>query len=114
MPEANLNAQKDSVQRKEFLREFVSRATMIVEDLGSSNAWNLVLEDFEKQRKLLDDNWQYVMDEKKMHEFRVSKMAVHKILNLVNDYKNDLKMAGDELNAIENPKTNIIRDVDTE
>ena len=84
---------------------------MVINGLESSGAWTIVLEDVEETRQRLDDTWQNISDEKQWYEFRVTKMAVMKIINLIDDYKNDLKTASEELFKAQNPDKVIQADV---
>ena len=88
------------------------RAQTIIDMLGSSGAWDMVLEDFEVERKRLDDTWQLVTDEKRWYEYRVTKMAVLKIVNLLEDYKHDRDTASMELKDLINPDGGIVKDFD--
>ena len=90
------------------------RAQTIIDMLGSSGAWDMVLEDFEVERKRLDDTWHLVTKEKDWYEFRVTKMAVLKIVNLLEDYKHDRDTAVMELRDILNPDGGIVKDFDNQ
>lgn len=110
MPEQQM---KEQVLR-ENLDRTARRSAEVVSAIGDNGAWKIVLEDMEAQRKGLDDNWQFVSDPAKLLEFRVTKMAVMKIINLVNDYRLVGEAAKAELNKINNPEENIDKDVDGE
>jgi len=97
--------------RQENLDKIARRSAEVVSGLDNG-AWRIVLEDMEAQRKGLDDNWQFVSDPAKLLEFRVTKMAVMKIINLVNDYRLVGESARTELEKINNPEENIDKDVD--
>ena len=105
------NETKEQV-RQENLDRIARRSAEVVSGIGDNGAWKIVLEDMEAQRKGLDDNWQFVSDPAKLLEFRVTKMAVMKIINLVNDYKLVGESARAELEKIKNPEENIDKDVD--
>ena len=100
--------------REDMLLDIINRSSAVINGLAGNGAWDIVLGDVEKQRKNLDDNWQFVSDDKKMHEFRVTKMAVMKILNLLQDYTHDKELAQNELHTLQNPVTIINKDVDEE
>ena len=100
--------------RQENLDRLLRRSNEVVSVLSDNSAWKIVLDDMEAQRKGLDDNWQFVSDPAKLLEFRVTKMAVMKIINLVNDYKLVGENVTAELNKIKNPEENIDKDVDAE
>ena len=90
----------------------INKCQFIVDGLKDNGAWQVVVEDFEKQRKDLDDTWHFITNEKHWYEARVTKLAVNKILNLVGDYENDMKVAQVELSKIKDTETNIPADVD--
>jgi len=94
------------------LQERVNRNQYIIDGLRDNGAWVKVIEDVEQQRKRLDDRWQYVSDPAKMNEFRITKMAVMKVINLLSDYEFDMKQAQEVLSKINNTETNIPADVD--
>jgi hypothetical protein len=98
--------------RIEELNDITGRCQLILDNLEHNAGWELVIEDIEKERKRLDDNWQFVTEEKQWIEWRATKMAVLKILNLMDDYKNDFKMASEERYVLENPDKVINKDVD--
>lgn len=100
--------------REDLLLEVINRASAVINGLSGNSAWEIVCRDVEANRRNLDDNWQFVSDEKKMHEFRVTKIAVLKILNLLRDYQHDKELAEAELKKIQNPETVIDKDTDNE
>jgi len=101
-------------QHKETLDNIERRSGLVISGLENSSSWKLVLEDFGKEVKRLDDSWQYIYDEKQWYEWRVTKLAAIKVVNLIEDYKQDLDRAKEELKIINNPKTHINKDVDAE
>lgn len=101
-------------QNRENLETIARRAGAIVSGLEDSSAWKLVLEDFGKEIKRLDDTWQYIYEDKEWYEYRITKMAAMKVANLIEDYKHDLNRASEELKALENPATHIQKDIDNE
>ena len=104
--------QKTQSKTLEDKRNIASRCQQIIDGLEGNGAWELVLEDFEKQRKRLDDTWQFVKDNDKWYEYRITKLAVNKILTLIDDYKKDMNLATSEIAELENTDNSIIRDVD--
>ena len=94
----------------ERLQGIVGRSQLIVDNLEKNVGWEGVVEDLSKERQRLDDNWQYVIDEKKWLEFRVTKLAVMKILNLLDDYKVDRARASREIYELEHPDKVISKD----
>lgn len=93
------------------LQEIVNKCDTIINGLAPSIAWQTALEDFKAERQRLDDTWQYITDDKKWFEFRVTKLAVDKIINLVEDYKKDKQKALSEIDMLVNPDK-IAKDVD--
>jgi len=83
---------------------------MVVDSLESNPGWLAVVDDFNEQRWRLDDTWQNVSDDKAWFEYRVTKLAVMKVLNLVDDYKNDMKVALDQKYKEDNPDKVIQKD----
>jgi hypothetical protein len=103
---------KDSQQLSEELQTLINRCQLVIDHLENNPAWDIVLEDMALQKKQLDDNWQFISDVEKWKEFRITKMAVMKITNLIDDYKSDKEKAIQEKYALENPDKVILRDVD--
>jgi hypothetical protein len=110
------NKQQESlappVDRIEELQRIINRSQLILDHLQNNVGWEMVLEDITKEKQRLDDNWQYETDEKKWIEWRATKMAVIKILNVLNDYRMDIQTALEEKYKLENPDKVIHRDVD--
>lgn len=79
-----------------------------------NQSWEFVLEDLSKQQKHLDDTWQFVKDEKQWFEYRITKLATMKLLNLVDDYKADMQRAETEIFTINNPDIITQKDVPNE
>jgi len=100
--------------KRETLQKRINRYQMIVNGLEDSEAWREVVNDFNVERKRMDDNWQKVRDEKQWHEWRITKLAIMKIINIIDDYKNDIRVAKEEINKIDNPDKKIRKDVDNE
>lgn len=88
---------------KEFLLRKVSRNSQIVNELKNSQAWALVLEDFEIEKKRIDDSWALVDDPKSLQELRVGKLAILQIINMASAYEHDLKVASEQLSKADDP-----------
>jgi len=101
-------------QTRNELQRIINRSQTIISGLSDNDAWGLVLEDFGNQVKELDSNWQFVNDDKKMYEFKVTKMAAMSVLNLIENYRFNLTKAISELKATEDKVNNIDKDFDTE
>jgi hypothetical protein len=85
-----------------------------VSELGNNGAYLELIEDFKNTAKALDNNWQFIDDEKKMKEARITKLAVMSVINAVDNYRLDLKRAEEELVKIDNPEKLVNKDYDTE
>lgn len=110
--ERSQEAPEASVDRLEELQQIVNRSQYILDHLQNNPGWEMMIEDINKEKQRLDDNWQWETDEKKWIEWRATKMAVIKILNALEDYKADMKVALEEKFKLENPDKVIHRDVD--
>jgi hypothetical protein len=88
----------------------VNKSSIAIDNLGKNPGWEIVLADISEQKKRLDDTWQFISDEKKMQEYRVTKIAVMKILNIIDDYRADKDTALEEIYRIENPDKIISKD----
>ena len=93
-------------------QERVNRSQTIIDGLRNNQAWEMVVEDSKVGRQRLDDSWQGVTDEKKWVEYRVTKMAVMKIINLIDDYEADMLTAARIIDKIRNSAEQIPVDVD--
>ena len=98
----------------EQLQQVVNRSKVIIDGLEHNQSWEFVLEDLSKQQKHLDDTWQFVKDEKQWFEYRITKLATMKLLNLVDDYKADMQRAETEIFTINNPDIITQKDVPNE
>lgn len=106
MSEATENQQtghETQEQALDRLRGVVNKASIVIDNLEHNAGWEKVVEDMNEQKKRLDDTWQFISDEKKMQEYRITKIAVMKILNIIDDYRNDKAIASGEIYTIEHP-----------
>ena len=94
------------------LNDLIRKNQYIVTGLKENTAWMSVIRDVTEQGKKLDDTWQYVSDAHKMAEFRITKLAIVKILNLIPDYEADIKLAQEQISKIVNVEEEIPADVD--
>lgn len=93
------------------LQDIVNKCDTVINGLAPSIAWQTVVEDFKVERQRLDDNWQNISDDKVWAEAKITKMAVNKIISLVDDYKNDRTLALKEIDDLINEEK-IAKDVD--
>ena len=98
----------------EALLKIINRSQTVINGLNGNDAWAIVLEDFGNQCKNLDSNWQFVNDEKKMYEFKITKIAAMSVVNLVDNYKFNLQQATQALKETVDHKNNIEKDTDNE
>jgi hypothetical protein len=101
----------------EYRDELVARiaeCSEVVRGLDGNRAWQIVLGDLDRQRKLIDDNWHMLIDDKKIAEARITKFAVMHLFNLKQSYEEDLKNATEQLKALDDEKGTIIKDYDNE
>lgn len=101
---------KEEVIRE--LRNRVEKSNRIVSELENNGAFKELLSDFEEQKKRIDDNWHLVSNKEQLEEMRVTKLAVSSILNALDNYRHDFKVAQLELGKIENPDIVIGKDFD--
>lgn len=99
-------------ERIDGLKDIVNRCQLILDCLEGNDGWLKVIDDFTAERQRLDDNWQFVNEDKQWIEWRATKMAVMKVLNILEDYKADKKLALEEIFKLENPDKIIHKDVD--
>jgi len=99
--------------RDELIRR-IDECQTVVKELENSTAWKIIIKDLEMQRKLIDDNWHLVTDEKKLQEFRITKFAIMQLLNTKYKYEEDLKATQEELEKFDNPNKEISKDYDNE
>ena len=102
---------------EEYRNQLISRiaeCNTVIDGLSKSKAWEIILRDYGRQRTMIDDNWHMIMDDKKLHELRITKFAVIQLVTTVDKYKLDLKTAQTELKKLDNPEKEIAKDYDTE
>ncbi len=89
---------------REFLEGKVHRNSIVVNQLKDSQAWGFILEDFEAERKRIDDSWALVDDESKLKELRIAKLATLQVINMLSAYEHDLKSASEQLERANSPE----------
>lgn len=109
---SNPKTTSGQILNREKLQSIYDRAEAVINGLSENGAWQIVLEDFKKQCDDLNNNWQFVNDEKKMYEFKITKLAAMSVVNLIDNYKFNRDRAAQELQSITDPKNNIQKDVD--
>jgi hypothetical protein len=106
-------AENQNEYRDELVRQ-IGECTEVVKGLESNRAWQIILKHLGEQRQLIDDNWHMLIDDKKLAEARVTKFAVMHLLNLKKSYEEDLKNATEQLQRLDSPKEEILKDYDGE
>ena len=109
LPEIPLENTKESelIQR-------ITECQQVIGEIGSSPLWTIVVKDLDAQRRMLDDNWQGIVEPVKLQEARILKFATMHILNLKQKYQEELGQLTVDLEAMQNTKKAIIKDYDTE
>ena len=112
MPQ-NQKSRESSVEDQiKEAQAIVDNAQYIIDGLIGNGAWERVLEDFQKERQRLDDTWQFVQEDKRWYEYRITKMAVLKIVNLIGDYRQDKETALSRIQDLIDTEDRIPKDVD--
>ena len=108
-------ARKKKVLEPDYIEKLTQRideCDTVVRELENSKVWQIVQKDMQEERTMLDDNWQEIVDEKKLASARVLKFAVVHILNLKEKYSEELKSLQEELSKHENKDSVILKDYD--
>ena len=106
--------QNDINDIRENLHRIIAKSNMVINSLEHNDAFNQVLSDFEEQKKRIDNNWHLISKKEDLEEMRITKLAVMSILNVLDNYRFDLKKAQEELIKLDNPKDLINKDYDNE
>ena len=113
-PRPQVSVDPEAQKKIDAAKKILNRSQHIVDGLKNNEAWDMVLEDIKSERQRLDDTWHLLTDEKKWYEFRVTKMAVMKIINMISDYESDMKLAASEIDKVKHSADQIPHDVDNE
>jgi len=97
---------------RQELQDKVSRCNMILRELENNQGFRAMLEDFNKTRMNIDNNWQFIFEPDKLQEMRVTKMAVMSILNMLESYEHDKNTAAAKLVELDNEDKIISGDFD--
>lgn len=100
--------------REEELLSKIDRASKVINGIPGNEAIQILFEDLAKTRETIDNNWHLVVDEKKLQELRVTKLAIGTLLSIVQSYEHDYKLAQKELEELRNKKHFVGKDYDTE
>ena len=99
------------------LQETINRigeCETVINEIDNSGLWRIVIKDMEEQRRMLDDNWQEIIDSEKLQKARELKFATMHILTLKSKYEEELKVRKRELEQSQNIENEVIKDYDTE
>lgn len=104
---------RSKIARTESLDDTLSRlhdrknkCETVISELKESEGWRILIEDLSRTRQELDDHWHLIdpkSDEKKLNEFRVTKLAINTLINTVNTYTEELDRVNSEIEHSENP-----------
>lgn len=96
----------------EELREYVAEAEL-VDLLTRTEGWGILQRDFEDYRQKIGARLPYLNSKTiEFEEIRILYIACDKLLKMVEDYAENKKRALELLEKIDNPKENIVLDVD--
>jgi hypothetical protein len=101
-------------QEKKNLYEVIQENNAIIEGLENNEPFKNLIEKFKKTAKQLDDNWQWITDEKALLQAQITKMAQLSIIHALDNLRHDSKLAQDRIIKIENPEEVTTADYDGE
>jgi len=100
-------------QYKEELQDRLTKCIEVVDSLESTKAWQILLEDTKKQQDQIDRNWQDVGDDK-MATLKSLKRATMHVMAIPDQYRQEKETIIKELETINNPESEIVKDYDSE
>ena len=106
MPEKSVD------ELKKELNDRIFHSKQIIKGLENNEAFKLFISDFRTQAKRLDDNWQWITDEKTLKEAQITKMATLSVINSLDNYKHDMETAGEQLDKLNHPDKIVGADYD--
>lgn len=103
------------MDRERELINRISDCQKVVNELVNSPAWLIIIQDLQRTKQSLDDNWQNMADNSPdLREARIMKLAAAHILGLRDRYETDLRTAERELYIMRNPDKAVGKDYDLE
>uniref|UniRef100_A0A6M3LIA2 Uncharacterized protein n=1 Tax=viral metagenome TaxID=1070528 RepID=A0A6M3LIA2_9ZZZZ len=94
------------------LRDYILEAEQ-VDLLKRQNGWNIIERDFKQYKDEISSKLAYLDPKsKEFSEARILYISADKLLKMFDDYAENRKRAIELLNRIDNPRENIILDVD--
>ena len=109
-----LEAHQPQADLEQDLINRMTNCEAVVRELETSNVWKIVQADMERQRQMLDNNWQEIAEPEKLQKARELKMATMHILMLKDKYQEELIHCSNELDKIRNKTTKVRKDYDPE
>jgi len=105
---------KTGADHEAYLIQEISDCDEVLKHLDNCPVWRIIVEDLDEQKKIIDDNWHTLTDEKQIQECRITKFAIMYLLNIRAKYESNLEKAQRELREYTNQDKEIIKDYDTE
>lgn len=84
-------------EAKKELQDRILRCQTIINGLSGNNAFELFVEDVKAYVTMLDNSWHFVNDMDKLKEAQITKMAAMTVINAIDNYKNDINKANENL-----------------
>lgn len=101
-------------KREVELKAKIQRCNEIIDGLNGCAAFKMLVDDIKEWTDRLDKTWQWIEDEKKMLEARISKMAAITVIDAVSTYERDRDTALEELSKIQDTDIKVAADYDNE
>lgn len=92
----------------------IDRCQKVISGVRDNEVIQILFEDLGETRKRIDENWHLVTEQSKLQELRVTKLAVHTLINLVENYEHDLSKAKEQLQLLRNSRHYVNKDYDNE
>ncbi len=92
----------------------IDRCQKVISGIPNNEVVQILFEDLGESKKRIDENWHLVTDTDKLKELRVTKLAIHTLLNMVENYEHDLQKAQEQLHLLRNSKHYVNKDYDNE
>lgn len=105
--------QRQGESYQDYLIRRIGECEAIVDGIGNSFPWQVIIKDVEDLKNTIDFGWQELAEEQ-LDRARVVKFATNHILSLPMKYKEELDGRKKELQTLQNPTKEITQDYDTE
>lgn len=93
-------------ESEEQLTQRIGRINTIINGLENYAPFRMVVDDFRRNIQLVDGTW-FTVDPKdvaKICELQATKRAALAVINLIDEYKSDLKRAQEALESVRDPE----------